>query len=99
MHPQGLETLTKKVALATSHRVISPSVGSTKGPRYSIPFFQNISQHVVVAKELIDCEFLADEKSSMLIDQPSVPPDLIALRDARGSSDGSKTECECPSVT
>jgi len=41
---KALETVTDGVATATSHRVISPEAGSS--PRYSIPFFQNISQEV-----------------------------------------------------
>jgi len=72
---KALETLTRKVALATSHRVISPASSSNLGPRYSIPFFQNISQHVIVAKEVLD-----------------LPAEVIAMRDARGGNDGSKTE-------
>ncbi|KAF8576533.1 Clavaminate synthase-like protein [Ramaria rubella] len=49
---KGLETATRGAAIATSHRVISPPIGS--GPRYSLPLFQNISQHVRVSEELLD---------------------------------------------
>ncbi|KZT42521.1 iron/ascorbate oxidoreductase [Sistotremastrum suecicum HHB10207 ss-3] len=41
---KGLEAVTKNIALATSHRVLSPPIGS--GPRYSVVFFQSISQDV-----------------------------------------------------
>ncbi|KAH9932496.1 uncharacterized protein B0H18DRAFT_1083252 [Fomitopsis serialis] len=43
---KALETVTQGLARATSHRVLSPSKGST--PRYSIPFFQNISLRISV---------------------------------------------------
>ncbi|KZS92249.1 Clavaminate synthase-like protein [Sistotremastrum niveocremeum HHB9708] len=49
---KGLEAVTRNVALATSHRVLSPPVGS--GPRYSIPFFQAISQHVRLSDYHLD---------------------------------------------
>ncbi|KZS92275.1 Clavaminate synthase-like protein [Sistotremastrum niveocremeum HHB9708] len=45
-------TVTRNVALATSHQVLSPPVGS--GPRYSIPFFQAISQHVRLSDYHLD---------------------------------------------
>ncbi|KAB8338954.1 hypothetical protein FH972_021894 [Carpinus fangiana] len=38
---QGLEAITGGVCASTTHRVLSPSLGS--GPRYSIPFFQGVS--------------------------------------------------------
>ena len=41
---KGLEAATQGLARATSHRVLSPTVGST--PRYSIPFFQRIRQEI-----------------------------------------------------
>lgn len=53
MLPTGLEAATRGAAVATSHRVVSPPVGS--GPRYSVPLFQNISQHVRVSQEILDC--------------------------------------------
>lgn len=56
-HLSALETLTRKVALATSHQVISPASNSNLGPRYSIPFFQNISQTIIVAKEVVERMF------------------------------------------
>ncbi|KAF8134471.1 hypothetical protein EV363DRAFT_1396885 [Boletus edulis] len=42
---KALEFVTRGLARATSHRVLSPPVGST--PRYSVPFFQNISLHAL----------------------------------------------------
>jgi len=47
---KGLEAVSRKVCLATSHRVLSPPPGST---RYSMPFFQNISQTVRLADHLL----------------------------------------------
>ncbi|KAK5121241.1 hypothetical protein LTR85_005407 [Meristemomyces frigidus] len=38
---QGLEALTGGVCASTTHRVLSPALGS--GARYSIPFFQGVS--------------------------------------------------------
>ncbi|KDQ17215.1 hypothetical protein BOTBODRAFT_648452 [Botryobasidium botryosum FD-172 SS1] len=49
---KGLETVTQGVTLATSHRVISPPVGSPA--RYSIPFFQNISLTVRLGEMRLD---------------------------------------------
>ena len=51
---KGLEAVTQGMAKATSHRVLSPPAGST--PRYSIPFFQNISQTVKLAENILQCE-------------------------------------------
>ncbi|KAJ8488610.1 hypothetical protein ONZ51_g3448 [Trametes cubensis] len=44
---KALENVTQGLARATSHRVLSPPPGST--PRYSIPFFQFISQEVLLS--------------------------------------------------
>ncbi|EIW82880.1 Clavaminate synthase-like protein [Coniophora puteana RWD-64-598 SS2] len=49
---KGLEFVTRGLARATSHRVLSPPVGST--PRYSVPFFQNISLHARLTDEILD---------------------------------------------
>ncbi|KAJ3551960.1 hypothetical protein NM688_g4409 [Phlebia brevispora] len=49
---KALETVTQGVAIATSHRVISPAKGST--PRYSIPFFQMITQDLIIGKAVLD---------------------------------------------
>ncbi|KAH7888908.1 hypothetical protein F5I97DRAFT_1935334 [Phlebopus sp. FC_14] len=49
---KALEFVTRGLARATSHRVLSPPLGST--PRYSVPFFQNISLNARLADEVID---------------------------------------------
>ncbi|KAF9241863.1 hypothetical protein BU15DRAFT_87087 [Melanogaster broomeanus] len=49
---KALEYVTRGLARATSHRVLSPPVGST--PRYSVPFFQNISLNARLADEVLD---------------------------------------------
>ncbi len=58
MRLQALENVTQGVAIATSHRVISPAKGST--PRYSIPFFQMITQDLVIGKSVLDSTFLSN---------------------------------------
>ena len=50
----ALESVTQGLARATSHRVLSPAPGST--PRYSIPFFQSISQEVLVGDHVLQCK-------------------------------------------
>ncbi len=50
----ALEFVTRNTARATSHRVLSPK-GNT--PRYSVPFFQNISLNIKLADEVLDCTF------------------------------------------
>ena len=52
----ALETVTQGPARATSHRVLSPEPGST--PRYSIPFFQNISQTIKIGENVLQCMLL-----------------------------------------
>lgn len=47
----AFEFVTRGVARATSHRVLSPK-GET--PRYSVPFFQNISLQIRLADEILD---------------------------------------------
>ncbi|KIP09459.1 hypothetical protein PHLGIDRAFT_102892 [Phlebiopsis gigantea 11061_1 CR5-6] len=49
---KALETVTQGVAIATSHRVLSPNQGLT--PRYSIPFFQMISRGTIIGKEVLE---------------------------------------------
>jgi len=49
---KGLETVTRGLAKATSHRVLAPEPGS--GPRYSIPFFQNIGQNVKLGEHILN---------------------------------------------
>ncbi|KAF7973261.1 hypothetical protein HWV62_38745 [Athelia sp. TMB] len=48
---KALEFVTQGLARATSHRVLSPSKGST--PRYSVPFFQNISLDTRLADHVL----------------------------------------------
>jgi len=48
---KALEFATQGLARATSHRVLSPQTGST--PRYSVPFFQNISLNVRLADHVL----------------------------------------------
>ncbi|KAL1945866.1 hypothetical protein VTO73DRAFT_1868 [Trametes versicolor] len=49
---KALETVTQGLARATSHRVLSPPPGST--PRYSIPFFQNVTQDICIGDFVLD---------------------------------------------
>jgi isopenicillin N synthase-like dioxygenase len=49
---KALDSATGGLARATSHRVLSPTKGST--PRYSVPFFQNISPHAHLNKVHLD---------------------------------------------
>ncbi|EGN95387.1 hypothetical protein SERLA73DRAFT_186333 [Serpula lacrymans var. lacrymans S7.3] len=49
---KALEFATQGLARATSHRVLSPPIGST--PRYSVPFFQNISLNARLVDEVLE---------------------------------------------
>ncbi|KAN0140987.1 Clavaminate synthase-like protein [Lactarius tabidus] len=49
---KGLELVTQGLARATSHRVLAPPAGTS--PRYSIPFFQNIAQHVRLSEHVLE---------------------------------------------
>ncbi|KAJ7019080.1 hypothetical protein C8F04DRAFT_1149041 [Mycena alexandri] len=49
---RALEFATQGLARATSHRVLSPSGGS--GPRYSVPFFQNIGLDVKLTEHVLE---------------------------------------------
>ncbi|KAJ3825043.1 hypothetical protein F5880DRAFT_1640749, partial [Lentinula raphanica] len=66
---RALEFASKGIVRATSHRVLSPPVGSSS-PRYSVPFFHNIALDVRVRDPEYEIEF---------------PPEILALRDERGS--------------
>ncbi|KAJ3881544.1 iron/ascorbate oxidoreductase [Lentinula edodes] len=66
---RALEFATKGIARATSHRVLSPSVGSLS-PRYSVPLFHNIALDVRVRDSKYELEF---------------PPEILKLRDERGN--------------
>ncbi|TFL00454.1 Clavaminate synthase-like protein [Pterulicium gracile] len=48
---KALEFVTQGLARATSHRVLSPTAGS---PRYSVPFFQNISLNIKLADNVLE---------------------------------------------
>ena len=52
----AFEFVTRGVARATSHRVLSPK---GKTPRYSVPFFQNISLQIRLADEILDRTLLS----------------------------------------
>ncbi|KAF8825501.1 hypothetical protein HHX47_DHR6000237 [Lentinula edodes] len=65
----ALEFATKGIARATSHRVLSPPVGSLS-PRYSVPLFHNIALDVRVRDSKYELEF---------------PPEILKLRDERGN--------------
>ncbi|KZS92250.1 Clavaminate synthase-like protein [Sistotremastrum niveocremeum HHB9708] len=49
---RGLEAVTKNVALATSHRALSPPKGT--GPRYSMPFSQGLRQEIKLSDYDLD---------------------------------------------
>ncbi|KAJ6573393.1 hypothetical protein DFH09DRAFT_1151730 [Mycena vulgaris] len=51
---RALEFATQGLARATSHRVLSPSSSSSPGPRYSVPFFQNIGLDVRLAEHVLE---------------------------------------------
>ncbi|KAH6885609.1 iron/ascorbate oxidoreductase [Coprinopsis sp. MPI-PUGE-AT-0042] len=55
---KALEFVTSGIARATSHRVLSPSGNPNapggSNPRYSVPFFQNISLTVRLAEEVLE---------------------------------------------
>lgn len=65
---RALEFATQGIARATSHRVLSPPVGTTS-PRYSVPFFHNISLDVKIADEEFTLKF---------------PEHILRLKDERG---------------
>ncbi|KAJ4474867.1 hypothetical protein J3R30DRAFT_3406058 [Lentinula aciculospora] len=66
---RALEFATKGIARATSHRVLSPPVGSSS-PRHSVPLFHNIALDVRVRDPKYELEF---------------PPEILKLRDGRGN--------------
>jgi len=65
---KALEFVTRGLARATYHRVISPcsAPGEPETPRYSVPFFQNFSPDIC----------LADNRQEF-------PPEIMALKHAR----------------
>lgn len=60
---KALEMVTHGAVVAASHRVISPPVGSPA--RYSIPFFQFISQVINLRDMLIDSELILPDIQSI----------------------------------
>lgn len=56
-HCEALEFATQGLARATSHRVLSPRAapGEPTTPRYSVPFFQNISLDARLTDIVLDC--------------------------------------------
>jgi len=78
---------------ATSHRVLSPPIGST--PRYSIPFFQNIGQNLQLNEIRLNCTcpFGCGRSSSQTPGYVAVPPEVLALRGKRGVVGA--TDCRC----
>ncbi|KAF9029538.1 Clavaminate synthase-like protein [Hymenopellis radicata] len=67
---RALEFATQGIVRATSHRVLSPPLGSTS-PRYSVPFFHNIGLDVRVSDKQYQLEF---------------PSQILDLRDKRGQT-------------
>lgn len=53
---KGLETVTQGVAIATTHRVLNPPL--KRGPRYSVPFFQNVSREAKLGDLTFESEAL-----------------------------------------
>ncbi|KAJ7200126.1 hypothetical protein GGX14DRAFT_699681 [Mycena pura] len=51
----ALEFVTQGLARATSHQVIFPPGDAVPGPRYSVPFFQNIGLDVKLAEGMLQC--------------------------------------------
>ena len=74
---EALETVTQGVAIATSHRVLSPEKGST--PRYSIPFFQMVSQSTVIGRQVLDSKFLSGNRCICIY---QLSPHSSAARDS-----------------
>lgn len=89
----ALEFVTRGLARATSHRVLSPPVGST--PRYSVPFFQNISLNARLADQVLDCAspILSHQPNLVrsLLTHTPVPEAILKLKDLRG--DPATTDC------
>lgn len=74
----ALEFATSGLARATSHRVLSPHFSPEhSGPRYSVPFFQNISLEakLVDLKEGLKCAHISSSrrKLDLLTADPSFP--------------------------
>ncbi|KAG8975053.1 hypothetical protein FRC05_006476 [Tulasnella sp. 425] len=70
---KGLETVTRGVARATCHRVLSPD--PALGTRYSIPYFQKISQSIYL------------NKMTVFEEGVPLPPDVEELVQSRSLED------------
>lgn len=85
---QGLEVVTGGVARATCHRVLSPD--PAYGPRYSIPYFQMISQQVYL------------DKMRVYEEGKPLPAEVQRLMDTRGparTTDGELITGQCHEAT
>ena len=81
----ALESVTQGLARATSHRVLSPPPGST--PRYSIPFFQSISQEILISDYVLDCKQVPKICPKISANpRYSVKPEILKLKDTRGQT-------------
>lgn len=69
----GLEIVTRGVARATCHRVLSPD--PTLGARYSVPYFQKISPSIYL------------NKMAVFEEGVPLPPDVEALVQSRSVKD------------
>jgi hypothetical protein len=88
----ALEIITQGLALATSHRVVSPPMGSPD--RYSIPFFQCISQRLRLGEMGLDSLCLVKDLHNFVIALTSlgtVSESILGLKHTRG--DQGKVEC------
>lgn len=90
---QALEHVTHYVARATCHRVLSPRPGD--GPRYSVPWFQSISQSI----RLHDIDLRGGSRSISIYIPYSfwhlVPNEILALvrNRSEGKTDGGPCLC------
>ncbi|KAI0784685.1 Clavaminate synthase-like protein [Abortiporus biennis] len=69
---KALEKVTQGLTVATSHQVLSPAKGST--PRYSIPFFQMLTQDVVIGDNVLE---ISPEILKLKESRPSVHSDSV----------------------
>lgn len=91
----ALEFVTQGLARATSHRVLSPERGST--PRYSVPFFQNISQNIRLTDHILQCAHINIFYGLPICSHvPPVPPEVLELKERRGIV--VSTDCELPTT-
>ena len=91
----ALETVTQGVAIATSHRVLSPPKGST--PRYSVPFFQMISQKTIIGQSVLErmLTLLHTHITALFMVVTLVSPEILKLKDERKNIG---SDCEYPTT-